>query len=118
MEPLTLGSRKGKMYRGVVSKLWGNGVAAVVAMSIVDDVTCQVQRLRKDSHCLRRFRPRRSKSLELETRGNRGPGCNRVGSVDQEILLEARCCKIDTHTTHKNDQQVQHPYNREHLGYQ
>ena len=41
MEPLTLGGRKtrrGKMYRGVVSKLWGNGVAAVVAMSIVDDV--------------------------------------------------------------------------------
>ena len=38
MEPLTLGGRKGKMYSGVVSKLWGNGVAAVVAMSIVDDV--------------------------------------------------------------------------------
>ncbi len=40
MEPLTLGGRKtrrGKMYRGVVTKLWGNGVAAVVAMSIVEE---------------------------------------------------------------------------------
>ena len=38
MVPLTLEGRKtrrGKMYRGVVSKLRGNGVAAVVAMSIV-----------------------------------------------------------------------------------